>query len=354
MKKLIILFSIIFLVAVGFVVYNINLKSVSNDKTNIEFQVLKGQNYLSIADTLKEKGLIRSKLFYKIYVKTHKLDDLQAGLYNLNKSMDVEEILSVLKKGSNYNPDAIKITILEGKNIRYISSLIEKNTNHTSDEFISLLSNQEFLDELINKYWFLDNSIKNQNIYYSLEGYLFPDTYEFKNKDVPLKDIIIKMLDQMDNKLTPYKEKINTSKYNIHEILTLASIVELEGSTSNDRNGVAGVFYNRLESNWSLGSDVTTYYAQKVDITERELTKAEFDSVNSYNTRSSSMAGKLPVGPVCNPGIESIVAAIEPEEHDYFYFVADKNKKTYFTKTFAEHQKIINKLKSEGLWYQYK
>ena len=86
---------------------------------------------------------------------------------------------------------------------------------------------------------------------------------------------------------------------------------------------------------------------------ERELYKKEFDSVNDYNTRSSSMAGKLPISPICNPGIESIEAAINPTNHDYYCFVADKNKKTYFTKTAAEHQNIINKLKKEGLWYEY-
>ena len=133
----------------------------------------------------------------------------------------------------------------------------------------------------------------------------------------------------------------------------MASIVELEGANSNDRYGVAGVFYNRLQNGWALGSDVTTYYAEQIEMSDRDLYQAELDEANDYNTRSNTMAGKLPVGPICNPGIESINAAVEPQKHDYFYFVADKNKKTYFAKTYSEHVTIINKLKKDGLWYTY-
>ena len=146
------------------------------------------------------------------------------------------------------------------------------------------------------------------------------------------------MLDETDKKLTPYKNSIQNSNYSIHEILTLASIVELEGANSDDRNGIAGVFMNRLKSKWSLGSDVTTYYAVGIDFNERDLYMSEINDYNSYNTRSSQMAGKLPVS---------------PKKHNYYYFVADKNKKTYFSKTSSEHTATINKLKKDNLWYTY-
>ena len=103
----------------------------------------------------------------------------------------------------------------------------------------------------------------------------------------------------------------------------------------------------------SLGSDVTTYYAFKIDLGERDLYKSEINNPNPYNTRSSANAGKLPVGPICNPSSTSILATIEYSSNDYLYFVADKNMKVYFTKTDAEHNKIINELKSSGLWYEY-
>ena len=136
-------------------------------------------------------------------------------------------------------------------------------------------------------------------------------------------------------------------------MLTLASIIELEASNADDRAGVAGVFYNRLEDGWSLGSDVTTYYAAKVDLSERDLYQSEIDDVNDYNTRPVAMAGKLPIGPICNPSIMSIKAAIKPTEHNNYFFVADKNGKTYFSKTNSEHINTVNTLKKEGLWFEY-
>ena len=126
-----------------------------------------------------------------------------------------------------------------------------------------------------------------------------------------------------------------------------------ETKTISDRNKVAGVFYNRLNSNLNLGSDVTTYYGIKVDMNERDLYKDEVNAYNAYNTRSSKMAGKLPIGPICNPSIKSIIAVLNPTKSNYYYFVADKNKKTYYSKTYNEHLNTISKLKSQGLWYEY-
>ena len=163
-----------------------------------------------------------------------------------------------------------------------------------------------------------------------MEGYLFPDTYEFY-EDATLKDIVTKMLDNMEAKLEPYKENIEKSDYSFHEILTLASVVELEAGNSTDRNGIAGVFYNRLKRGDNLGSDVTTYYAIKADDFSKGLKQSELDSCNDYNTRGTCLMGKLPVGPICNPSIESIAAAVNPTKHSYLFFAADKNGVTYFT-----------------------
>lgn len=136
-------------------------------------------------------------------------------------------------------------------------------------------------------------------------------------------------------------------------MMTLASIIELEAGKADDRKGVAGVFYNRLNSGWSLGSDVTTYYAEKIDNWTRDLKTSELNSCNAYNTRSSCMTGKLPVSPICNPSVGSIEAAIEPTNHKYYYFVADKNGKTYFTKSDSEHASKVRELKRNGLWIEY-
>ena len=161
------------------------------------------------------------------------------------------------------------------------------------------------------------------------------------------------MLDEMDKKLSTYKNDIVNNKYTAHEILTLASIVELEGANSDDRAGIAGVFYNRLNNNIQLGSDVTTYYAAKIELSDRDLYQYEIDDANNYNTRSSHLAGKLPIGPICNPSIKSIEAVLYPESHDYYYFVSDINGKTYFSKNYQEHLSTRDDLIEAGLWYTY-
>lgn len=352
-KVLIFLFVVIvFCVLALIFIYNLNTSSVGKNDENIIFEVKENSTFYSISDELYSNNLIKSELFYKIYLKLNKPTGLKKGVYNLNKSMNVKEIVGVLSGDPDYNYGNVSVTFKEGINMRKVATLIAENSNNTEDDVFKLLSDEDYLDELINNYWFITSDIKNSEIYYSLEGYLFPDTYQIK-KDMNVKEIFKMMLDNMGLKLEPYKKDIERSKYSIHELLTLASIVELEASNSNDRAGVAAVFYNRLNNNWSLGSDVTTYYGIKVDMSERDLYKAEIDKANAYNTRSSTMSGKLPVGPIGNAGVESIEAVIHPEENNYYYFVADKTGKTYFSKNYTEHTNTVASLKGQGLWHTY-
>ena len=154
-------------------------------------------------------------------------------------------------------------------------------------------------------------------------------------------------------KTEPVEQIFENSNYSVHEIMTIASLAELEGVKAEDRKDIVGVFVNRLAKNMSLGSDVTTYYAFKVSMGERDLTTKEINTYNAYNTRGPNMNGKLPIGPIANPSKESIEAAIEPSAHDYLYFVADKNRDVYFTKTISEHDKKVKELKNKGLWFTW-
>lgn len=346
----IMIFCLILLV-VGAAAVKISLGSVGNSDDIVKFVAAEGDTYYSLAPKLKEAKLIRSETAYKLYVKLTKPTSFQAGKYPMKQSMSVKEIVEMLEKSATYNPDAVIILFPEGKNMRGIAKIIANNTNNTEEDVFALLKDEAFIEEMIAKYWFLTPDIQNEQIYYPLEGYLFPDTYEFSDKDVTVKEIFLVMLNETNKKLEPYKAEMQGGKYTIHEYMTLASIIENESWNSDDRAGIAGVFYNRLNAGWPLGSDVTTYYAVQVDMGERDLYKSELEAYNAYNTRSSKMAGKLPVGPICNPGIDSIKAAVRPAEHEYFYFAADKNRKTYFTKTYDEHKKVIADLKSKGLWY---
>lgn len=331
--------------------YKVNMTGTSNSDTKKIVNIEEG-TINDIAKTLKDNNLIKNVSIFKVYIKLTNKSNLKAGTYELSENMGVEKIVKILEEGTKYNPNEISITFKEGINIRKIATLISENTNNSYDDVIKKASDETFIDTLIDKYWFLTEDIKNKNIYYSLEGYLFPDTYRFNNREVTTEEIFTKMLDEMDKKLSKYKDEINKSDLSVHEIITLASVVELEGAKATDRKGVAGVFYNRLASSAypTLGSDATTYYASKIDDWSYSLTYKELnDCKNKYNTRCSSNTG-LPIGPICNPGIESIEATINPDKHEYYYFVADCNGKVYLTKNSTEHNNIINKLKKEDNW----
>lgn len=358
-KKTIIILSIIlfFIVIICLAVYGViwyvnETGPVSSRNSEIKVTIPNGKSSSEIGGILNASGLIKNWRAYKIYIKMNKINDMKAGDYVLNENMSLSKIVAILEKGPDASQRTVNITFLEGKNMRWIAKTIANNTNNTEDDVYNTLKNEQYLDGLIKKYWFLSDDIKNENIYYSLEGYLFPDTYNFK-KDASVQDIFEVMLNRMEQKLDEYKSQITGLNISVHRLITVASIVELEASNVLDRPDIASVIYNRIKNNMSIGSDVTTYYAIKVDMGERDLKQSELDAYNPYNTRGPNMRGKLPVGPICNPGIDSIKAALNPSTTDYLYFVADKNGKVYFAKTDSEHNSIIQQLKSQGLWYSY-
>ncbi len=332
------------------ILYSYMLTGVSNTSKLVKFKVSAGSSVYSIGEKLEKEGLIRSANAYKIYVKLNNVNDYKAGTYKLDKSYSTKKIVSILR-GNTYNENGIKITFKEGITIRKVAKEIAKKTNITESEVYEKMEDENYINSLIDKYWFLTDDIKNSNIYYPLEGYLYPETYVF-NDDVTVEEIFKNMLDETDSKLSKYKEDINKSDYSINEIITLASVIEQEGMYDSDKKNIASVFYNRLKKNMSLGSDVTTYYAFKVELGERELTVDEINTYNPYNTRGPSMSGKMPVGAISNFFISSLEAALYPNKTNYYYFVADKKGKTHFTKTYEEHQKVIKELKESGNWIE--
>lgn len=336
------------------VIYKIGISSVDkNDGEKILIEVKKGMTTTEIAKLLKDNDLIKNEIMFKVYAKLNSVNNLKSGYFELSKNMDLETITNKLQEGSTLNPNEIVVLFKEGLNMRGIASVIEKNTTNTKEDVFNLLTDENYINEIIEKYWFLDDIIKDVNIYYPLEGYLFPNTYTLKSKDVSVKEIFTTMLNETDKILSKYKDEINSSEYSVHELLTIASMAELEGVSLDDRKNICGVFYNRLDKKMSLGSDVTTYYAFKVEMSERDLTKKEINTYNAFNTRGPNMSGKIPVGPVANPSKEAIESAILPYENNFLYFVADKNRKVYFTKTESEHNAKIKELKNKGLWIEW-
>lgn len=317
-----------------------------NNAEDIDIVIKSGTNTSDIAEILKSNDLIRSKLFFKVYVKLYNVKSLKAATYKFNKTMGLPEIVEELENGSSYNPDMVKLTFKEGLRITDYAKVIENNTNNSYDDVIATINDEVYVKELINKYWFLTDKILDSSIYYPLEGYLAPDTYHFDNRDVDIKTIIETMLNEMDKKLTKYKDKISND---VHYYMTMASIVELEGTNLENMKMIVGIFENRINSGMNLGSDVTTYYGLQKPMTS-DLTTEEFASVNAYNTRSTTMIGKMPVGPICSPGEEGIEASVNPTDSDYLFFVADKHGKIYYTKTNKEHDQKVAEIKKNGDW----
>lgn len=338
--------SLISIISLSLVIkYYSDLQPVNKqDKKNIEFFLKPGMTSKKVAEELKNKNLIKSKSSFMFYLKTKKIK-LKSGNYNLNKAMSIKEILNKLASGKN---DALVILkFLEGWDIDQVIKEISSKTNNKKEDILKLLKDKEYLKELERKYDFINfDKISDKDIRYSLEGYFFPDTYHIDNKNITIKEVFKMLLDKMDKEL----KSLNISSTSLlpHEVLTLASIVEKEGKSYEDRQKMVDLFNRRISLNISLGSDVTSYYALGIKLNERDLTPKEYNDKNKYNTR---VIKGLPIGPICMPSKSSIKAVLNPLKHDNLYFVSDKYGKIYFSKTQGDQNKVIASLKKEGKWF---
>ena len=350
-KKKSIFFLLVIFIIIGILMfvmkYFFDLQPINkNDKKNIEFVLKSGMTSKQVAVELKKNNLIKSKSSFLFYLKNKKTP-LKAGSYNLNKSMSVSDIITKLASGKS---DAIlSLKVLEGWDMDQVIKEITTKTNNTKEDVLKLLKDKEYLKELERKYDFINyDKISDKDIRYSLEGYLFPDTYFIDNKDITVKNIFKMMLDKMDKELKTLN--ISSSTMLPHEVLTMASIVEKEAKTYEDRQKITDLFNRRIAAGITLGSDVTSYYGLGVKLSDRELTKAEYRNNNKYNTR---VIRGLPVGPICMPSKSSIKAVLNPIKHDNLYFVSDKSGKIIFSKTSDAQDKVVASLKKEGKWFEH-
>ena len=343
-KKLIVILSVIVgLILVGVITFMVLLSPVSKSKDIVEFTVKKGEGKEKIVENLKDAKLIKSKYATFVYIVLSGKKNLQAGSYEFSRNMNVKDIITSLSTGDvvNVKRDEVRITFKEGDTLKNFVTMVANETNIDYDEAIKKLSDKTFLKSLIADYWFLTDDILDEDIYFPLEGYLYPETYNFY-KETNIEQVIRKVLNVTNEKLEPLKSKIENSKYNIHELLTIASIAEKEANTNSDRAMVTQVIYKRLGLNMALGMDVTSYYGVQKEMTEA-ITQLDLNDKNPYNTRVTTFIG-LPVGPICNPSIGSINAALEPADTDCLYFVADiLTGKVYFAKTNEEFNALVKK-----------
>lgn len=295
-------------------------------------EIEQGMSTEQIAEELKECGAVKIPLFFRLYAKLKHYDSqFKYGVYSFNNEVGYEALSTMLiEEGAE--AQSVHVTIPEMSSVDDIADILEENGVCTRSDFINEVQNGDF------DYDFVD-AIPVDNVYYRLEGYLFPDSYDFYNYDSEecAHLAVEKMLKTLDDKLDDgLREKISASGYSLHEIMTMASIVELEaGGSPDEMANVAAVFYNRLESDefTTLGSSPTRKYPY---------------GDGRYNTYE---APGLPPGPLCSPSLNSIKASVEPTENfDYYYFVTDASMKFYYNKTLAEHNSTIARLQAANNW----
>ena len=352
----IIVFLILILSLAGFFGYRyvsdaVGAKDVKSTKfISVEIPENSGSSY--IGQLLESAGVIKSGKVFNYYTKFKNISNLKSGYYNLQPSMTMDEIIEALqKKGSDkpQEPSLGTVLVKEGYTIEQIAKAIEVNSSakkgkHSSTglkakDFLKLMKNDVFLTKMKAKYpTLLANLPKDTDAKYVLEGYLFPATYNIHD-DTTVESLAEEMLSTMDTYLSPYYATISSSDHNVNEILTLASLVEKEGATDDDRKNIASVFYNRLDSDMALQSNIAVLYAlgklgQETTLKEDVTIDTNIDSLyNDYVHK-----GLMP-GPVDSPSLSAIEAVINPSSTKYMYFVADVSTgNVYFAESYEEHQ----------------
>ncbi len=310
------LFAIILIIVVSFssVFSDINGRNGGIEK---EITIEKGESFSSVVDKLKENGIIRHKLLFKYYAMAKGIDvNLKAGAHILNEAMGYKKTGEELKNG-NLGGNTVILTIPEGFEIKDIAKEINNVFGISEEEFLIAAKND----------FGIENERENP-----LEGYLFPDSYEFY-KDASAEDIIEKMLQGFDNIWTEkFSQRCLELNMTMDEVIILASIIEREAGSIEEMGKVSSVFHNRLKINMPLQSCATVQYILK----ERKevLSIADTKIESPYNTY---IYAGLPVGPISNPGKAAIEAALYPEKTDYYYFKVNDEGVTLFSKTLSEH-----------------
>ena len=310
-------------------------------KTEQKFRVEKGESTKSLSQRLYDAGLIEDTRIYRFLSKFYGYDGTyNAGTYTLCAGMGYEEIMYILSG----TPETVRVTFPEGFTTEQMAVRLENNNVCTAEEFLKAVDTVD-----VSSYEFLKNANLNTGRDHRLDGYLFPDTYEFDVLAKP-EDVVYKMLNRFNEIFKPaYYEQLEKTGLTIDQVVILASIVEKEARLDSDRAPIAGVFYNRFtrggEDFKLFQSDATVRYAYK-RATGKELDHAlseELDIDDPYNTYV--YPGFTP-GPICSPGELSLIGAVFPSNHDYFYFVAkrDGSGGNVYSRTYEEHVQAIKDL----------
>jgi len=338
-KRIIIILAIIIVVGLLWAVF---APRSFGESEEVVFRIEKGEGSREIALNLQEEGLVVWGPLFRLYVLiSGQAGELQAGTYSLSKSMNIPQMVNKFASG-----EVIKetITIIEGWNLRDIGFYFENKGMFQAEEVwetagfpavdYAAAADLPKPVDFSQDYDFLDS--KSDRV--GLEGFLFPDTYEI-NRDAPVKQIIKKMLDNFDRKLTPeLREEIARQGKTIFDIVTMASLLEKEVQTKEDKEIVSGIFWKRIKLGKPLESCATIAYIKGVD-----QWRYSFDDTRIESPFNTYLNYGLPLGPIANPGMDSILAAIYPKTSEYLYYLSTPEGEIIFSKTLEEHN--INKAK---------
>ena len=298
--------------------YTMGLRAVEpGSEEEVVVDIPNGSGASMIVEILDEAGLVRNKTCAKINAKIGGYNSLQANTYIFNKGMSFQQIMKVINEGNFDYLSKESIEVKDGARLTQVAAAISEQLPYSSDEILAKWNDKEYLNQLIEKYWFLTDDILGKDVMNPLEGYLYADTYYVTSGSDTIEGFTEMCLDRMDTELT------------------LTSIVTKE-ATAGDQAAVAGVFMNRLDQGMSLGSDVTVGYI--FDIDRVELKQSQLDSDNPYNTRK--FAG-LPPGPISTVIGDAMDAVLNYEKSDDLFFFADENGKVHFFKTQEDFSKGI-------------
>jgi len=324
----------------SFVRYTNGIAAVSKTEESVLFQVKQGDSFSVVINNLKADGIIKDELIVKIYAKLNKLENVRSGMYQLDKSWNLKQILEALNNPTAAIENEVTITLREGLWAKDMAKLIAASTSVSEEELLTLWNDETFLLEMMERYEFLTEDILNDELKVKLEGYLFPETYNFY-VDTNARNVTIRLLDQTEKIYQKYKTDFNQSSFTIHEIFTLASITQFESGVLAEDKIISGVWMNRLEKGMLLQSSVTICYAlyEYENWIECERNPGIDSPFNTYK-----YAG-IPIGPIANPGENAILSVLQPEKTNYLYFMADVygDGTIYYAETYEEHNANVRK-----------
>lgn len=322
-----------------------------NSKQYVRVQIPDGANTQQIGSALEKSGVIKNGLVFTVYAKYKNYTELKSGYYNLQKSMSVEDVIKELQKGGTPEPQEVtlaELTIPEGYTLEQIAHTVgqlqgEFKEPMTAEAFMAKVQDETFIAQEVAKYPNLLESLpaKDSGVRYRLEGYLFPATYAIK-ESTTIESLIDNMLAAMDNYLSPHYAAIKEKNLTVNELLTIASLVEKEGAKTEDRKLIAGIFYNRLNQNMPLQSNIAILYAegklgQNISLADDAAIDTSIDSPYNVYTK----VGLMP-GPVDSPSLDAIESSINQTKSDYLYFVANvQDGKVYYATTREEHDRNV-------------